>query len=49
MEDIEFWIYTVVENSNKLQKIGLKKENELNVFAPGGPTTHATLSIHEIR
>jgi len=49
VEDIEFWINIVVENSNKLQKIGLKKENELNVFGLGGPTTHATLSIHEIR
>ncbi len=32
----------VVENSNKLQKIGFRKENELSVLHLG-PTTHVTL------
>jgi hypothetical protein len=36
----------VVENSNKLQKIGFRKENGLNVL---GPTTHVMLFIHEGR
>ncbi len=31
MEDIEFWMNFVVENSNKLQKIGIKMKNELSV------------------
>jgi hypothetical protein len=35
MEDIEFWMNFVVENSNKLQKIGFRRENELNVFTLG--------------
>jgi hypothetical protein len=39
----------VVENSNKLQQIGFKRENELSVFTHLGPTTHVTLSIHEGR
>jgi hypothetical protein len=38
----------VVENSNKLQQIGFRRENELSVFMLG-PTTHVTLSIHEGR
>ncbi len=32
MEDIEFWMNFVVENSNKLQKFGIKTKNELSVF-----------------
>ncbi len=35
MEDIEFLVNFVVENSNKLQKIGFGKENELSVFTLG--------------
>jgi len=35
MEDIEFWMNFVVTNSNKLQQIGFKKENELSVFTFG--------------
>jgi hypothetical protein len=38
----------VVENSNKLQQIGFRRENELSVFT-FGPTTHVTLFIHEGR
>jgi hypothetical protein len=32
VEDIEFGINFVVENSNKLQQIRFRRENELNVF-----------------
>ncbi len=39
MEDIEFWMNFVVENSNKLQQIGFKKENELSVFTLGANNT----------
>jgi hypothetical protein len=38
----------VVENLNKLQKNGFRRENELNV-SHLGPTTHVTLFIHEGR
>ncbi len=46
MEDIEFSMNFVVENSNKLQQIGFKRENEVSVFTLGS-TTHVTLFIHE--
>jgi hypothetical protein len=36
----------VAENSNKLQQIGFRRENELNVFH-SRPTLHVTLFIHE--
>jgi hypothetical protein len=39
MEDIEFWMNFVVENSNKLQKIRFRKENESNVFTLGANNT----------
>jgi hypothetical protein len=39
VEDIEFWMNFVVENSKKLQKIGFKKENELSVFTLGANNT----------
>jgi hypothetical protein len=32
VEDIEFWMNFVVENSNKLQKFGIKTKIELSVF-----------------
>ncbi len=35
MDDIEFLVNFVVENSNKFQKIGFGKENELSVFTLG--------------
>jgi hypothetical protein len=38
----------VVENSNKLQQIGFRRENELSVFILGA-TTQVTLFIHEGR
>ncbi len=41
----DFWVDFVVENSNKLQKLGCEKEKvswDLNVFTLG-PTTQATL------
>jgi hypothetical protein len=38
----------VVENSNKLQQIGFRRENELNVFTLG-TKTQVTLFIHEGR
>jgi hypothetical protein len=38
VEDIEFWMF-VVENLNKLQQIGFKRENELNVFTFGANNT----------
>jgi hypothetical protein len=39
VEDIEFLMNFVVENSNKLQQIGFKRENELNVFTFGAHNT----------
>ncbi len=39
MEDIKFWMNFVVENSNKLQKNGFRKENELSVFTLGSNNT----------
>jgi len=39
VEDIEFWMSFVVENSNKLQQIGFRKENELSVFTFGANNT----------
>ncbi len=47
MEDIEFWMNFVVENSKKLPKIGFKKGKMSWVCSHLGPTTHVTLSIHE--
>jgi hypothetical protein len=38
----------VAENSNKLQQIGFRRENELNVFTLGA-TTQVALIIHEGR
>jgi hypothetical protein len=32
VEDIEFLMNFVVENSKKLQQIGFRRENELSVF-----------------
>jgi hypothetical protein len=37
-----------VESSKKLQKIGFRRENELNVFTLGA-NNNVTLSIHERR
>jgi hypothetical protein len=37
-----------VENSNELQKIGFRRENELSVFTLGANNTF-TLSIYEGR
>jgi hypothetical protein len=39
VEDIELWMNFVVENSKKLQQIGFKRENELNVFTFGANNT----------
>jgi hypothetical protein len=39
VEDIEFWINFVVENSNKLQ-VGFRRENELSVFTLGANNTN---------
>jgi hypothetical protein len=39
VEDIECGMNFVVENSNKLQKIGFKTENELSVFTFGANNT----------
>jgi hypothetical protein len=39
VENIEFWMNFVVENSNKLQWIGFRMENELNVFILGANNT----------
>jgi hypothetical protein len=39
VEDIEFWMNFVGENSNKLQQIGLRKEIELSVFTFGANNT----------
>ncbi len=39
MEDIEFWMNFVVENSNKLQQIGFRREIELSVFTFGANNT----------
>ncbi len=47
MEDIEFWNNFVVENSNKLQQIGLRKENELNVHTWGQQHMLPYLSMKE--
>jgi hypothetical protein len=35
VEDIEFLVNFVVENSNRLQKIGFGRENESRVFTLG--------------
>jgi hypothetical protein len=48
MEDIEFWMNFVVENSNKLQQICLEGKMSW-VCSHLGPTTHVTLFIHEGR
>jgi hypothetical protein len=39
VEDIEFWMNFVVENSNKLQQIGFRSENEFSVFTLGANNT----------
>jgi len=39
MEDIGFWMNFVLENSNKLQQIRFRRENELNVFTFGANNT----------
>jgi hypothetical protein len=39
VENIEFWMNFVVENSNKLQQIGFRRENELSVFTFGANNT----------
>jgi hypothetical protein len=39
VENIEFWMNSVVENSNKLQQIGFRRKNELSVFTLGSNNT----------
>jgi hypothetical protein len=48
MKDVDFLMNFVVKNSNELQKIKFKKENELSVFPTSHlvPTTQVMLSIH---
>jgi hypothetical protein len=47
VEDIEFWMNFVVENSNKLQKIGIKTKNELCVHTCGQQHMLCYLSMKE--
>ncbi len=39
MDDIEFWMNFVVENSKNLQQIGFRKEKELSLFTFGPNNT----------
>jgi hypothetical protein len=39
MEDVEFFVNFGVENSNKLQKIRFRRQNELSVFTLGANNT----------
>jgi hypothetical protein len=39
VDDIEFWMNFVIENSNKLQQIGFRRENKLSAFTFGANNT----------